>query len=130
MSCFRAFRQLHNRSSTGAGSDIRGGRSVENLRWTTARCVVHTFENWGWCSAVFPLLEIPQNAAELVGPRAPRTVLNHGLRSATRSECLPAKRLLSVRVLTKSSFGIWLERPSGSICQTRESTTRQTVPRA
>ena len=64
-SCFRAFRQRHNRSSTGAGSDIRGGRSVENLRWTTAPCVVHTLGNWGWCSAVFPLLENPQNV-ELV----------------------------------------------------------------
>jgi hypothetical protein len=57
MSCSRAFRQLHNRSSTGARSDIRGGRSVENLRWTTAPCVVHTLGNWGWYSAVFPLLE-------------------------------------------------------------------------
>jgi hypothetical protein len=64
-SCFRAFPQRHNRSSIAAGSDILGGRSVENLRWTTAHCVVHTLGNWDWCSAVFPLLESPQNV-ELV----------------------------------------------------------------
>jgi hypothetical protein len=31
-----------------------------------AQYVVHTFENWGWCFAAFPRLEIPPNATELV----------------------------------------------------------------
>ena len=40
--------------------------------------------------------------------------MNHGLRNATRSAYSPAKRLLSVPVLTKHSFVIWLEERSES----------------
>jgi hypothetical protein len=35
------------------------------LEMDTARYVVHTFKNWGWCSVVFPLQENLQNAVEM-----------------------------------------------------------------